>query len=49
MNINDLLKIQAAIELLESALDASPDEIIECLEKRLISEEEALTLRNSFQ
>lgn len=49
MTLNDLRKIQAAIELLEIVLDASPDEIINCLVGELISEEDAVIIRNSLQ
>ena len=49
MTLNDLRKIQAAIELLEIALDASPDEIINCLVGELISEEDAGIIRDSLQ
>lgn len=49
MRINDLFLLKEAIEKIELVLDASPEEIIECLEKRLISEEEAGELRRLFQ
>ena len=47
--LNDLKKIQDAIELLGEALDASPEEIIECLENRLIFEEEASSIKDSMK
>jgi hypothetical protein len=49
MTLNDLKKIQYAIDLLGEVLDASPEEIIECLENRLISEEEASIIRTSLK
>ena len=49
MTLNDLKKIQDAIDLLGEALDASPEEIIECLENRLIFEEEASIIRESMK
>ena len=49
MGLNELKEVQRAIEILEIALDASPAEIIECLEQRLISKREAEQLLESFQ
>ena len=49
MKLNDLKEVQRAIEILEVALYASPAEIIECLEQRLISKREAEQLMESFQ
>jgi hypothetical protein len=49
MKLNKILLVQQAIELLETALDASPQEIIDCLELRLISKKEAEQLANSLQ
>lgn len=49
MNLNDLTEIQRAISILEVVLDASPAEIIECLEQRLISKREAEQLLESYK
>ena len=49
MKLNELILLKEAIEKMELVLDASSEEIIECLEKRLISKEEAGELRRIFQ
>lgn len=49
MKTNELVLVQLALELLSDALDASYEEIVECLEKRLISEEEASQILESLK
>ena len=49
MKLNELILLKETIEKMERVFDASPEEIIECLENRLISEEEAEELREIFQ
>lgn len=49
MKANELALVQQAFKLLSVALDASYEEIAECLERRLISEEETNQILESLK